>query len=181
MENKPVPKPVPKPAEPEIRYLVRICKTDLAGTKPIAYALTNIKGVGFCFANLACNLAHVEKNKKVGLLTDDEINKLNNVLENPIQYNIPSWLYNHRRSYETNVDQHLLTTDLDLARDNDLKIMKKIKCYRGVRHIQGQPVRGQRTKSHFRKNKGKVSLGVQRKKVAAPADKGEKPAKKEKK
>ena len=34
--------------------------------------------------------------------------------------------------------------------------MKKIHCYKGVRHILGQPVRGQRTKSNFRKNKGKT-------------------------
>jgi ribosomal protein S13 len=38
--------------------------------------------------------------------------------------------------------------------------MKKIKCYKGVRHMLGQPVRGQRTRSHFRANKGKASLGV---------------------
>ena len=41
--------------------------------------------------------------------------------------------------------------------------MKKIKCYKGVRHMLDLPVRGQRTKSNFRKNKGKVHLGVKRK------------------
>jgi small subunit ribosomal protein S13 len=51
--------------------------------------------------------------------------------------------------------------------------MKKIRSYKGVRHMLGQPVRGQKTKSNFRKNKGSASLGVQRKKVAAPAPKAE--------
>ena len=46
--------------------------------------------------------------------------------------------------------------------------MKKIRSYKGVRHTFGLPVRGQSTKSNFRKNKGKGSLGVQRKKIAAP-------------
>jgi small subunit ribosomal protein S13 len=41
--------------------------------------------------------------------------------------------------------------------------MKKIRSYRGVRHGIGLPVRGQRTKSNFRRNKGKVSLGVAKK------------------
>ena len=41
-------------------------------------------------------------------------------------------------------------------------MMKKIKSYRDIRHALGLPVRGQRTKSNFRKNKGKV-LGVRRK------------------
>ena len=46
--------------------------------------------------------------------------------------------------------------------------MKKIRSYRGVRHGIGLPVRGQRTKSNFRKNKGKVSLGVAKKAAAKP-------------
>ena len=41
--------------------------------------------------------------------------------------------------------------------------MKKIRSYRGVRHGVGLPVRGQRTKSNFRRNKGKASLGVKKK------------------
>jgi small subunit ribosomal protein S13 len=65
---------------------------------------------------------------------------------------------------------HLITTELDLTIDNDLKRMKKVKSYKGVRHMLGQPVRGQRTKSNFRKNKGKVSLGVIRRAQAPPSD-----------
>ena len=58
-------------------------------------------------------------------------------------------------------------TTLSFTQDNDIKMMKKIKSYKGVRHILGQPVRGQRTKSNFRKNKGKV-LGVKRKEGTKP-------------
>ena len=57
--------------------------------------------------------------------------------------------------YETGVDKHLLGTDLDVTQENDIKRLKKIKAYRGIRHIHGQPSRGQRTKSNFRRNKGK--------------------------
>lgn len=161
------PKTAPKPKGPEVRHLVRIAKTDLKGEKAIAYALTKIKGIGYSFANLACNLAHIDKNQKTGLLTEEQISKINNVIENPIQHNIPSWMFNRQRDFETNTDKHLLTNDLDYTKENDIKRMKKIKVYRGVRHSQGKPVRGQRTRSNFRRNKGKVSLGVQRKKVAA--------------
>jgi small subunit ribosomal protein S13 len=48
------------------------------------------------------------------------------------------------------------------TKDNDIKLMRKIKSYKGTRHSAGQPVRGQRTKSNFRKSKGKV-MGVKRK------------------
>jgi small subunit ribosomal protein S13 len=68
---------------------------------------------------------------------------------------MPIWLKNRRKDYETGVDKHLLGTDLDLTQENDIKRLKKVKAYRGIRHIHGQPSRGQRTKSNFRRNKGK--------------------------
>src|SRR3990167_8425454 len=58
-------------------------------------------------------------------------------------------------------DIHLLTSDLKLQKDNDIKRMKKIRSYKGVRHSIGQPVRGQRTRSNFRKGS---AIGVNKKK-----------------
>lgn len=173
MEQKQEPKPKPeqKPAQQEIKHLVRVAKTDLKGEKAIAYALTKIKGVGYSFANLACNLAHVDKTKKAGLLTDEEVSKLTSVIENPIQHNVPSWMFNRQRDFDTNTDKHLLTNDLDYTKENDIKRMKKLKSYKGNRHSRGLPVRGQKTRSNFRRNKGKVTLGVQRKKTAGGAKK----------
>ena len=62
---------------------------------------------------------------------------------------------------------HLSSTELQIAKENDIKLLKKIKCYKGIRHIYSLPVRGQSTRSNFRKNKGKAKLGVK----AAPAPK----------
>ena len=83
-------------------------------------------------------------------------------MKSPLESGMPLWMVNRRRDYEDNKDKHLVTTDLMFTKDNDLKRLKKIKSYRGVRHTQGLPVRGQRTKSNFRKSKGKV-MGVKRK------------------
>ena len=74
-----------------------------------------------------------------------------------------SYLAKGDKDYETGKDKHLTVADLTFTQDNDIKIMKKIKSYKGVRHILEQPVRGQKTKSNFRKNKGKVHLGVKKK------------------
>ena len=52
----------------------------------------------------------------------------------------------------------MLTNDLDIQKEFDIKRLKKIKSYRGLRHAQGLPVRGQRTRSHFRKKGGAVSV-----------------------
>jgi len=90
---------------------------------------------------------------------------------------------NRRRDLETNENKHLIVADLDYTRENDIKRLRKLKTYKGDRHSKGLPARGQRTRSNFRKNKGKVTLGVQRKKVEAAAhaatEKGEKEGKKE--
>ena len=51
---------------------------------------------------------------------------------------------------------------LELQKEFDIKRLKKIKSYRGLRHSTGQPVRGQRTKSHFRTNRRKSS-GINKK------------------
>ncbi|MFH0868031.1 MAG: 30S ribosomal protein S13 [Candidatus Woesearchaeota archaeon] len=148
------------------RYFVRIVNTDLDGNKSIGNALRKIKGVSFMFSNMVCNIAGIDKTAKTGYLNDEQVNKLDEVLTNPLKHNAPNWMLNRRKSYEDGKDYHAVTGDLNFANENDIKRMKKIRSYRGVRHGQGLPVRGQRTKSNFRKNKGKSSLGVIRKKEA---------------
>ena len=159
-----------KEIKEEFQHLVRIANTDLDGNKQIAYALRKIKGIGFQFANLICSLSGIDKTKKVGYLSEEDIKKLDNIIKNPSKSGAPNWMLNRRRNYEDDVNKHLITADLDFTKDNDIKRMKKIKSYRGVRHMFGLPVRGQRTKSNFRRHKGHV-LGVKRKAAAGRTSK----------
>ena len=146
----------------EFRHIVRIANTDLKGEKQILVAMKKIKGVDVMYANMALSIAGVSKIKKAGDLSDAEVEKIDEALKNPTSNHVPVWLLNRRKDYETGVDTHLLNADLDYEKDNDLKRMKKLKIYKGLRHQWGLPVRGQRTKSNFRKNKGK-GLGVKKK------------------
>ena len=146
----------------DFKHLVRIANTDLDGNKLLGYALRNIKGIGFQFANMVCSLAGISKTTKVGNLSDAEVKKLDEIIIDPSKAGAPIWMLNRRKNYEDNSDRHLLSADLTFIQDNDIKRMKKIKSYRGMRHAYGLPVRGQRTKSNFRKSKGKV-MGVKRK------------------
>jgi small subunit ribosomal protein S13 len=148
------------------RHIVRISNTDLKGEKKLHMALHKIKGISFMLSNFVCYSAKVDPDKITGIITEQEIEGIEDVIKNPAKYNCPAWLMNRRKEYVTGQDMHLITTNLDLTVDNDLKRMKKLKTYKGLRHMWGQPVRGQRTKSNFRKNKGKVSLGVIRNKAA---------------
>ena len=149
----------------ELKYFVRIANTDLDGNKSLYRALTKIKGISFIFSNAVLNITGIEKTKRTGYLTDNDVAKIDDVIKDPLKFGIPSWLFNRKRDPEDGIDRHLVGVNLALINDNDIKIMKKIKSYRGVRHSLGLPVRGQRTKSNFRRNKGKV-LGVKKKQGA---------------
>lgn len=152
-----------KETNSDFRHLVRVASTDLLGEKSILFGLTKIKGVGVIYANAILSVSGIPKGKQTGIISDTEVDKLNDILANPEKYKLPVWLFNRRKDYETGEDTHLMSSDLDFTRDNDLKRLKKTKALRGMRHAWGLPVRGQRTKSNFRRSKGKVT-GVKRKK-----------------
>ncbi len=108
-------------------------------------------------ANAIFVVSKMDHGTLVGDLSDEQIEKLNEVIKNPLKFNIPLWMLNRRADPETGDDMHLLTTDLDFVKANDIKLMQKIKCYKGIRHHFRLPLRGQRTKSNFRRNKVKAS------------------------
>ena len=139
------------------RYIVRIANTDLDGKKQLIMGLQKIKGVSFMVANAYCNVANIEQTKRVGDLPEHDISKLDSLIRNKKPDQIPAWLFNRRKDIETGEDMHLIGGDLTFTHESDIRNLKKIKCYRGIRHMQGAPVRGQRTRSNFRKNKGKVA------------------------
>jgi len=165
-------KPQYQKKEMDMRYLIRVYNTDLDGSKNVLIALQKIKGVGFMLANAICTYNKINKMKRAGELTPDEIKKIEDLLKNTAK--LPAWLLNRRKDPETGTNMHLTTNDLDFIKDNDIKMMKKMKSYKGVRHMFGLTVRGQRTKSNFRKNKGKVHLGVTKTKAAPGSEKKDK-------
>lgn len=150
--------------EKSFRHIIRIANTDLDGNKAIARALTKIRGISFMFANTLCNLTGIDKNKKTGNLDESEIKKIESTIADPVAAGAPSWILNRQRDPEEGIDKHLTGSNLKFTSENDIKMMRKIKCYRGIRHSFGLPVRGQRTRSNFRRNKGKV-MGVAKKKA----------------
>ena len=109
------------------------------------------------------SLIGIDKTAITGNLPDSDVEKLEDAIKNPTKYGAPVWMMNRRNDYETGEDKHLLSGDIRYVKDNDLKRLKMIKSYKGVRHMDGLPVRGQLTRSNFRRNKGKV-LGVKRSK-----------------
>jgi len=140
--------------------VVRILSKDIEGRMKVYPGLTKIKGVSWTFANAVCKKLKIDKDRKVGSLTNAEIDKITEFIKNP---DVPNHLVNRQKDLESGDDKHLVGSDLELRKEFDIKRLKKIKSYRGFRHTSGLPLRGQRTRSNFRKNKMK-GAGIKKKK-----------------
>ncbi len=145
-----------KETKENLSSLIRIMSTDIPGNKKVMYGLTRIKGVSYSFASAVCNYLKISPDKIVSTLSEDEIKRITGFIKSP---NLPTFMLNRRRDYETGQDKHLTLTNLELQKEFDIKRLRKIRSYKGWRHAIGLPVRGQRTKSHFRHGK---SVGVQK-------------------
>ena len=148
-----------KQQQKEDERMIRILSEDIEGWKKVYVGLTKIKGISWSLSNALCKILKIDKNRKVGSLTQEEIAKILEFLKN---LKIPAHLSNNKKDFETGESKHLVGSDLELKKEFNIKRLKKIKSYRGYRHMSGLPTRGQRTRSNFRKNKSK-GVGIKKK------------------
>jgi len=139
--------------------VIRILAKDIEGGMKVYPGLTKVKGVSWGLSNATCKVLKIDKNRKIGSLTNEEIKKITEFLKNP---KVPLYILNRRKDFKTGEDKHLVSSDLELQKEFDIKRLKQIKSYRGFRHASGLPLRGQRTRSNFRKNKRK-GAGIKKK------------------
>lgn len=153
------PKVDPKKQSKAEDRVVRLLAKDIEGETALYAGLTQVKGISWGISNAICKKLSLAKNKKIGALTDNEIAKIEAFVKVP---DLPDYLKNRMKDFETGEDAHLTGSDLDLKKEFDIKRLKKIKSYRGIRHVAGLPTRGQRTRSNFRFNRKKAS-GIKKK------------------
>ena len=146
----------------EFQHIIRFAGTDINGTQPVTYALTSIKGVGIKLANAIIEKSGISPEARMGFLSSADVEKIQDIITNPVKYGIPIWLLNRRKDIETGKDIHLFGSDLVLQTKNDIDQMKKIRSWKGFRHSYGLKVRGQRTKTTGRKGK---AIGVKKKQL----------------
>jgi small subunit ribosomal protein S13 len=146
--------------EKEFSHLVRVAGKDIKGQKNIVYGLSLIRGIGPRTARIMCDASGIDWKQKIGHVTEKEVEKIEKEIKELEK--APSWLLNRPRDYYSGKDRQVIGADLMLSLRDDLNRLKKTRSYRGIRHEAGLPVRGQRTKSTFRKG---ASVGVSRKKM----------------
>nr|YP_010443885.1 ribosomal protein S13 [Chattonella marina]UTE94772.1 ribosomal protein S13 [Chattonella marina] len=112
--------------------MVRIAGVDLPSQKKILYALTAIYGIGLKTSEKILNKAEVDSNIRTYELSDESVTKIRSVLEEGF------------------------TIEGDLRRLTSLNINRliSINCFKGRRHRQGLPLRGQRTRTNARTRRG---------------------------
>ena len=122
--------------------MARISGVDLPRDKRIEIGLTYVYGIGVASSKKILAKTGIDPDKRAKDLTEDEISKLRDEIEN--HYKVEGEL---RREVALNI-----------------KRLVEIKCYRGIRHRRGLPVRGQRTKTNARTRKGPAKTIANKKK-----------------
>lgn len=158
MEQQTETKKKVMPKEEQHETLVRILGQDIAGNKSIYTGLTYIKGISWSISNAICLRLGIDRNIRVGKLTKEQIGTIEKAIG---KIEVPDYMKNRRKDPETGESKHLLANDLDITKEFDIKRLKKMKSYRGLRHSFGLPVRGQRTRSHFKRKKG-AKVGIKK-------------------
>ena len=122
--------------------MARIAGVDLPKEKRVEIGLTYIYGIGVASSNKILAKAGVNPDTRVKDLTDEEVNSIRKVID---------------ESYKVEGD---LRREVAL----NIKRLTEIGCYRGKRHRQGLPVRGQKTKTNARTRKGPKKTVANKKK-----------------
>jgi small subunit ribosomal protein S13 len=112
--------------------MARIAGVDLPRKKRVEIGLTYILGIGRSTANKILKEVNVNPDTRVNDLTENEVSSLRKVIEN----------------------DYLVEGDLRREVSQNIKRLKDINCYRGIRHRSKLPVRGQRSKTNARTQKG---------------------------
>ena len=121
--------------------MARIAGITLPPDKRIEVGLTYIYGIGRSKSRQILDEAKIDRNKKVKALSEDEVNKIRQIIEK----------------------REKIEGDLRKEVTMNIKRLVDIGCYRGLRHKKKLPVRGQRTKTNARTRKG--SKGQRIKKI----------------
>lgn len=113
--------------------------------------LSQIKGIGYMFANSMLQVLKISPHQKIGNLTAEQVSAIEKIIQDPKAANFPIWFFNRRQDIETGEDMHLVTSDIAFNIRNDVEREKTLFSWRGYRHMYGLKVRGQRTRCTGRK------------------------------
>jgi small subunit ribosomal protein S13 len=153
-------------SEQEYRHIIRLSGRDIDGQENLLQGLSRIRGVGIRLSKALLTYLELDPLSRLGYLSDADIERIEEALKDPVAAGMPAWYVNRPRDRMTGKMIHLTGTDLDFVHRNDIERLKRIKCWRGIRHSLGLKVRGQHTRTTGRTG---MSVGVSRKRIKREA------------
>jgi small subunit ribosomal protein S13 len=138
----------------------------LVGTKKLVVALSDLKGVGYNYANIMVLKLGLDPRVRLGMLSENQVKDIERVLQDASGIGVPQWAFNRRRDLETGETKQLIGSDLDFSIKNDVQREQNVQSWRGTRHLLGLKVRGQRTRTTGRKGR---TVGVRKAAAIAAA------------
>ncbi|MFX0077484.1 MAG: 30S ribosomal protein S13 [Candidatus Hermodarchaeota archaeon] len=150
-----------RPSNFREKVFFRKLRSQVDGNSKVEYGLTQIRGIGRRFAQTIVRIAEINPNMRIGAIPEKDLNRLEEIILDPIANGVPEWMVNRKNDLVTGENLHIIGNKLELSVKRDIDRMKRIRSYKGVRHHQGLKVRGQRTKSTGRHG---LVVGVVRKK-----------------
>ena len=135
----------------EYENLIRILGNDIPGERKTLIGLTQIRGLGYMFANSILQILKINPDSRIGTLSQEQVSSIEKIIQDPKSTNFPTWFLNRQKDVETGDDMHLLTSDIAFNIRNDVEREKGVFSWRGYRHMYGLKVRGQRTRCSGRK------------------------------
>lgn len=140
------PSPI-RPKDFREQVYFRNLRTRVDGRAKVEYGLTQIRGIGLRFAQAIVKIANINPELRIGAIPEKDLNRIEEIILNPVGNGIPYWMVNRKKDLRTGKDLHITGNLLEITVKRDIDRMKKIKSYKGVRHHLHLKVRGQRTKS----------------------------------
>ena len=131
--------------------LIRILGNDIPGERKTLIGLTQIRGIGYMFANSMLQILKINPDSRIGTLSAEQVSSIEKMIQDPKSQNFPTWFLNRQKDVETGDDLHLVTSDIAFNLRNDVEREKGVFSWRGYRHMYGLKVRGQRTRCTGRK------------------------------
>ncbi|XP_058525137.1 small ribosomal subunit protein uS13-like [Ochotona princeps] len=96
----------------KFQHILRVLNTNIVGRRKIAFAITAIKGVGRRYAHVL-RKADIDLTKRAGELTEDEVERVITIMQNPRQYKIPDWFLNRQKDVKDGKYSQVLANGLD--------------------------------------------------------------------
>jgi small subunit ribosomal protein S18e len=121
----------------KFQHILRVMNTNIDGSQKVMFGFTAIKGVGRRYANLICKKADIDMSKRAGELTEDEVDRVMTIMQNPLQYKVPKWFLNRQKDIKDGKYSQVMSNSLDNKLREDLERLKKIRAHRGLRHYWG--------------------------------------------